>query len=103
MKKIRCPICKTMFSPPNQGRRPRYCSAACRQRAYRKREADPHRKLKALVASDLYKIKDATARVRAAVKVLEEAGYEVILEQRSKPRTASKLHLRLIDDDEAGV
>ena len=98
--KIRCKSCRTSFSPAERGRRPRYCSAACRQKAYRKREARPHRKLEALFISDLYKIEDSAARIKAAVKVLEEAGYEVILERRSKPRRVRKSNLMIVGDDE---
>ncbi len=48
--------------------------------------------------SDLYAIKDITARERGAVKVLEELGYEVSLIRRSGP--PPKRHeprLRVID------
>jgi len=98
--KRRCKTCKKSFSAPDRGRRPKFCSAACRQKAYRKREADPHGKLKALWASDLYKIKDITARARGAVKVLEELGYEVILNRRTTPRPQKKPSLTVVSDDE---
>ena len=77
-----------------------YCSAACRQKAYRKREADPHGKLKALLRSDLYKIRDQTDRGRAAKKVLEELGYEVTLKRRTTPRPQQKPNLTVVSDDE---
>ncbi len=35
-----CVRCGWDFQPASQGRRPRYCSAACRQRAYRLREEE---------------------------------------------------------------
>ena len=77
-----------------------------RQKAYRKREADPHGKAKALLASDIA----AASRIQAAVGILEAAGYEVNLETavqvleesgfevglrlRDKPRTAPKPNLK---------
>ncbi len=79
MKKISCKQCRERFVPPSRGRRPRYCSVACRQKAYRKRAANPHYHALKLLSSDLYAIKDISARARAAVKVLEEQGYEVRL------------------------
>jgi len=37
--KCRCRHCKGPLNPPPTGRRPEYCSARCRDSAYRKREA----------------------------------------------------------------
>ena len=96
--KLRCKACKKRFPPPARGRRPEYCSAACRQKAYRQRQAGSYRKPMALLTSDLYKVKDITARCRAAVKVLEEAGYVVTLERRTTPRPKPKTRLKLISD-----
>ncbi len=98
MKRIKCKQCGARFLPPNKGRRPRYCSAACRQKAYRKRAANPHPPILRALESDLYAIKDIAARERGAVKVLEELGYEVSLIRRSGP--PPKRHeprLRVID------
>ena len=97
--KLRCKACKKSFPRPDRGRRPIYCSAACRQRAYRKREAEPHRKLKLLAMSDIYKIRDQTARCRAAVKVLEEAGYEVELLPRGSSRKKPRPNLKVVRDN----
>ncbi|MGW4125145.1 TetR/AcrR family transcriptional regulator [Nocardia sp. NPDC004711] len=36
-----CPICATPIHPPGTGRPARYCSAACRQKAHRRRHATP--------------------------------------------------------------
>ncbi len=48
--------------------------------------------------SDLYAIKDITARGRGAVKVLEELGYEVSLIRRSgPPPKRHEPHLRVVD------
>ena len=53
--------------------------------------------LKAL-SSDLYAIKDLSARARAACKVLEEQGYEVWLERRRGPPPKKREpHLRVVD------
>jgi hypothetical protein len=37
-RRTRCGYCRTRFTPPPAGRPPRYCSAACRQAAYRQRD-----------------------------------------------------------------
>ena len=98
MKRVKCKQCRTPFLPPNRGRRPRYCSAACRQKAYRKRAGNPLRGMLRALNSDLYAISDRSARERAAVKVLEELGYEVSLEGRRGPaRKKREPHLRVID------
>lgn len=82
MKITKCKCCKKKLAPV-RGRPPSYCSAACRQRAYRKRQAvHPATRL---IQGDLYKIRDDTARAKAAVKVLEELGNVVTLERRSGP------------------
>ncbi len=98
MKRLKCKQCRERFVPPSRGRRPRYCSVACRQKAYRKRAANPHyHSLKAL-SSDLYAIKDLSARARAAVKVLEEQGYEVGLRRGGNwpPKKKRKTFLRVV-------
>ncbi len=99
MKKRTCPTCRNGFEPLGRGRRPRFCSAACRQKAYRKRTKAPLRiPLKAL-KSDLYAIADRNARARAAVKILEEAGYDVHLERRTTPPPKrSRPRLKVVDD-----
>ena len=98
MKKVKCKQCRTLFLPPNRGRRPRYCSAACRQKAYRKRAGNPHRAALRALKSSIYAIRDRSARGRAAVKVLEELGYEVTLERRRGPPTKKRgPHLRVVD------
>ena len=98
MKRIKCAHCKERFPPPNRGWRPRYCSAACRQKAYRKRAANPHRSMLRVLRSDLYAIKDSSARGRGAVRVLEELGYEVFLKERLGPRRKTReRHLQVVD------
>ncbi len=88
MKKLKCRACKKSFYPPPFGRRPVYCSAACRQKAYRGRAAAPHRQALKALRSDLYRIEDNTARGKAAIKVLEELGYEVSIKRRHGPPPA---------------
>ncbi len=98
MKRIKCKQCGARFLPPNKGRRPRYCSAACREKAYRKRASESSAPILRALESDLYAIKDRSARARAAVKVLEERGYEVYLEKRrGPPPKKRKPHLRVVD------
>ncbi len=98
MKKIACKQCRERFLPPSRGRRPRYCSVACRQKAYRKRGGHPFRLALSALKSDLYAIKDHSARERAAIKVLEELGYEVSLTRRSGPPPKKREpHLRAVD------
>ena len=98
MKRPKCKACGERFVPPSRGRRPRYCSAACRQKAYRKRAANPHHHMLKALSSDLYAIRDLSARARAACKVLEEQGYEVGLRRRSGPPPKKrKPFLRVVD------
>jgi hypothetical protein len=75
MKKIRCKQCKVKFQPAARGRRSLYCSAACRQKAYRRRAGRPV--ALRVLESDLFAIKDLAARERAAVRFLNDRGYEV--------------------------
>ncbi len=81
MKSLKCKQCRERFAPPSRGRRPRYCSVACRQKAYRKRVGSPHFHSLRALSSDLFAIKDLAARGRGAVKVLEEMGYDVWLQR----------------------
>jgi hypothetical protein len=60
--------------------------------------ADPFGRLKAAIKSDLYAIRDRDARIRAAVKVLEEAGFEVFLERATARRKGPKPNLRIVTD-----
>lgn len=106
-KVTKCKFCKRKFTPPGRGRKPTYCSQACRQKAYRKRQADPHRPALKAFTSDLYSIRDRTARARAAVKVLEELGWIVTIERRQGPPPKQRQpYLELVksaddaDDDE---
>ncbi len=102
MKKVKCKQCRESFAPPGKGRPPRYCSVACRQKAYRKRRAHPHYHMLKLLSSDLYAIRDLTARARAAVKVLEEQGYEVGLRQGGNwpPKKKRKPFLKVVASQE---
>ena len=83
------------------GRRPKYCSQVCRQRAYRNRVAKKPPLRDELLKSDLYQIKDRTARAKAAVKVLEELGFEVTLQKRERQQPKkTRHHLKLVKPDE---
>ena len=79
MKKRRCKACKKPLTPQERGRTATYCSAACRQKAYRKRSANPLKAPLRLLRSDLFAIKDREARKLAAVDALNQLGYEVNL------------------------
>ena len=99
MRKPRCSFCKKLFKPRPMGRRPKYCSQVCRQRAYRKRIAKkPLPPLpREILKRDLYQIKDSTARGNAALKVLKELGYEVSLQKREMQQPKkTRDHLKLI-------
>lgn len=102
MAKSRCRHCKKKFEPTGIGRRPSYCSVACRQGAYRKRlKESPMRAWLRVVEGDLFAIQDRTARGRGAVKVLEDLGYDVYLTKRPgpvKPGAARKAQLTLVDN-----
>lgn len=62
---------------------PLYCSAACRQKAYRVRQKQPV-SLR-LLQSDLQAIKDRTARVNGALRVLRDHGYDAHLTRPTAP------------------
>jgi hypothetical protein len=79
MKKGRCKACKKPLAHGGRGRPATYCSAACRQKAYRKRCADQHAAPLRLLRSHLYAVADREARKRAAVDVLTELGFAVEL------------------------
>ncbi len=98
MKSLKCKQCRERFVPPSRERQPRYCSVACRQKAYRKRVANPQYQMLKLLSSDLYAIRDISARGRAAVKVLEELGYEVGLRRGESwpPKKKRKPFLRVV-------
>ena len=60
--------------------------------------ANPDRPMLRALRSDLYAIRDSSARGRAAVKVLQEMGYEVVLERhRGPPRKTREPHLQVVD------
>jgi hypothetical protein len=106
MPSIPCKMCAKKFQRPERGRKPRYCSAACRQRSYRKRLLHPHARALKLIQSDFQAMKDLTARETAAVKALEDLGYAVRLQrvavvgQRSNRVKRPKRTLRLVPSEE---
>jgi hypothetical protein len=96
-KRPKCPTCKNRFRPPARGRPAVFCSAACRQKAYRSRARYPVLKI---LTNDLRAFRDGEARKRGAVKVLEDLGYIVHLERGVKPGppNRSRAKIRLVED-----
>jgi hypothetical protein len=92
MKKRKCAVCKQIIQPV-RGRPPRYCSAACRQKAYRRRLADPSRVPLRLLQND---IDHMQARVRL-VRGLERLGYKVTLERIAMPSKEPPPRLRVVN------
>ena len=89
----RCKTCKGgVPKPARGGRMPTYCSPACRQKAYRKRLADPHRIPKRLMQADM----DYMAAKTRHVKGLQLLGYEVELRFVGKP-VRHKAKLRAVE------
>jgi hypothetical protein len=79
-------MCRKLIKPV-RGRPPTYCSAACRQKAYRERPVFAR-----LVQRDL----DKNAVTHRHVRALEVLGYEVSLKRRTTPvpvRTPPHLEL----------
>ena len=87
----RCKTCKGGVPKPARGRIATYCSAACRQKAYRKRLADPHRIPMRLMQADM----DHGAAKTRHVKALQLLGFEVELRFVGKP-VRSKAKLRAV-------
>ena len=102
MKKGRCKTCKKPLARGGPGRPAAYCSAACRQRAYRKRSENPHAVPLRLLRSDLLAIKEREARKRAAVETLKQLGFEAQLTWvGANPRQVgrAKPRLKVVDRD----
>lgn len=91
-----CPVCREVVPPAPRGRRARYCSPACRQKAYRNRSANPHAHALKLLRNDLFAIADRSARARGAVRVLEALGYEVQLVRRVATRKPARPRLSIV-------
>jgi hypothetical protein len=64
----RCPVCKNVFKPRTRGRPPRYCSAACRQKRYRKQLAHPSHVPLKLIQNDLQRTRDRRGRIIACLE-----------------------------------
>jgi hypothetical protein len=62
---------------------PLYCSAACRQKAYRVRQKQPVSRR--LLLSDLQAIADRTVRVNGVLRVLRDLGYDARPTRRNGP------------------
>jgi len=102
MKRRRCKTCKKPLAGGERGRPAAYCSAACRQRAYRKRSQNPRAVPLRLLRSDLLAIKEREARKRAAVAALNQLGYAVRLTWvGANPRQVgrAKPRLTVVDRD----
>jgi len=102
-RRRKCKTCRAWFQPAGHGRPPAYCSAACRQAAYRARPRKPSPLLRAL-DNDLYAHTNRNARARRAIKDLEEMGYDVHLEKRRGPAPRRKPTLTVVGEaqDEDG-
>jgi sigma54-dependent transcription regulator len=73
--KIRCSWCSTRFVPKTRGRRPKFCSASCRQRAYEGRRLKVVRDRHEPSLYNLLKQDVAEVRLKTLVyKILVEAG-----------------------------
>jgi hypothetical protein len=83
-----CRICRVPITSM-KGRPPTFCSAACRQKAYRRRQA-PSELRRRLAAMDA---KDAahTSAVRLHTRAIEQLGFKVTL-QRLVPLKESQLN-----------
>ena len=89
-KRPRCAWCKKAFTPPKQGRPPRYCSAAHRQRAYELRRARAMLP-QLLLGRDIDDIRTKGGIKRAVIEVLRELGFLPALPKRPPP-------LRIVKD-----
>jgi len=84
-KKPRCAWCKTRFKPSTRGRRPKYCSHSCRQRAYEARRAAQYIP-SLLLARDIDGIQTKDGIRRAVVDVLRELGMLPEAPKSAKPQ-----------------
>ncbi len=87
-RRKKCPVCKAAFESVTGGRRRKFCSRACRQKAYRERAAQ-HPAFK-LLANDIFSIQNREARARGAVRVLKKLGYEVTLTWSEGPKPSKE-------------
>jgi hypothetical protein len=93
-----CGYCKQKLQRRGRGRPPRYCSAACRQRAYRKRcvnKIDPV----TLVVRDMRQLME-TERIKSAVKqVMQDIGLLDFFKKLGfePPEPAKRPNLRLVE------
>jgi hypothetical protein len=83
-KRPRCAWCKKAFTPPKQGRPPRFCSAAHRQRAYELRRARAMLP-QLLLDRDIDGIRGKDGIKRAVVAILRELGFLPALPKRLPP------------------
>jgi hypothetical protein len=88
---MRCKTCKQDFPRARAGRTPIYCSAACRQKAYRSRLVSSPQLIR-LLKSDV----DQKARESEALRVLRQLGYAVHLKRIGPVRKRPSPTVRLI-------
>lgn len=74
----KCPTCRQKYRPPSRGRPSQYCSSACRQKAYRKRQQSVPAPLRAL-KRDIATIRNRDDVRKQAIAALEGLGYVVTL------------------------
>jgi hypothetical protein len=84
-KNAGCAWCKSRFKPPLRGRRPKYCSHSCRQRAYEARRAEQNIP-SLLLARDIDGIQTKDGIRRAVVDVLRELGMLPEAAKSAKPQ-----------------
>jgi hypothetical protein len=90
-KRPRCAYCKKPFTPPKRGRRPLYCCAAHRQRAYvRGLRAEQMPGL--LLGKDIDDLRTKAGIERAVLDVLRRVGVLPAAPAKAPP-------LRLVKDD----
>jgi hypothetical protein len=94
-RRPRCAWCKRAFTPPRRGRRPDYCSAAHRQRAYELRRAQAMVP-RLLLGRDIDAMRTKVGIKRAVVDVLRELG--ILFPAPKSPAGSSQLHI--VKDEE---
>ncbi len=95
MKSKKCKACKTTIKYTGRGRYPKFCSAACRQRAYWKRAQNLPAMPLRLLQKD---IDHMTAKTRL-VRALERLGYTVTLTRVGNPQPLKQPALHVVKTD----
>ncbi len=96
MKSKKCRACKSTIRYKGRGRYPKFCSAACRQRAYWKRVKSPFAQMPVrLLQKDIDHMHARTRLVHA----LERLGYAVTLTRVGNPQTLKPPALHIVKTD----